>query len=622
MASTIRVPTIFTATDNFTSVVSKMTAGVSNFSKASESAAQRFSRKMKSASNDMALAGTAIVAPLGIAINSAVKFEDKMADVAKTTGLTTEESDKYGKSILELSKKTRTSISQLQDIGVVAGTIGVAKNELEAFTKAGNEFAIALGSDFGSTEEAVTQVAKLKNLFKETRGIDIATSMTKAGSAINEVSNMAGSADNINEFMLRIGALPDAMKPTIQQSAALGGFLEDAGLSAEIAAGGFSNLLLVAGKNMSGFAKQMGMTVQSANQLYQTDPTQFALKFSKSLKKLKPRELALTLDELKVGSQESIKVVGALSSGYDKLNGSTKIVNGKLVEQKGLLQVSNQAFSEGSSIALEAAKKNGTLAGKLEIAKNNMENLSITIGTQLAPAITKLIEEVQPIIEKFTKWISDNPELTKTIAALGLGLFLLSGVMRAVATAIDIATFAQWLLNIAMTANPIGAIIAAIVLMIAWIALVINKWDEWGAAVALFSGPIGWTISLFQSFKRNWDMIVQAFKTDGIIGGLKAIGKTILDALLMPVQQLLELISKLPGVGDIAKGAAEKIKALRLEMGTLEAPETKQAKATANATLNGQVNVNVSAKNGVTADTQTKSNGGIPIRTTSTQGAF
>ena len=604
MASTIRVPTIFTATDNFTSVVSKMTAGVSNFSKASESAAQRFSRKMKSASNDMALAGTAIVAPLGIAINSAVKFEDKMADVAKTTGLTTEESDKYGKSILELSKKTRTSISQLQDIGVVAGTIGVAKNELEAFTKAGNEFAIALGSDFGSTEEAVTQVAKLKNLFKETRGIDIATSMTKAGSAINEVSNMAGSADNINEFMLRIGALPDAMKPTIQQSAALGGFLEDAGLSAEIAAGGFSNLLLVAGKNMSGFAKQMGMTVQSANQLYQTDPTQFALKFSKSLKKLKPRELALTLDELKVGSQESIKVVGALSSGYDKLNGSTKIVNGKLVEQKGLLQVSNQAFSEGSSIALEAAKKNGTLAGKLEIA------------------ITKLIEEVQPIIEKFTKWISDNPELTKTIAALGLGLFLLSGVMRAVATAIDIATFAQWLLNIAMTANPIGAIIAAIVLMIAWIALVINKWDEWGAAVALFSGPIGWTISLFQSFKRNWDMIVQAFKTDGIIGGLKAIGKTILDALLMPVQQLLELISKLPGVGDIAKGAAEKIKALRLEMGTLEAPETKQAKATANATLNGQVNVNVSAKNGVTADTQTKSNGGIPIRTTSTQGAF
>ncbi len=638
MASTMRVPTIFTAVDNFSSVVKKMTAGVSNFNGTTSSAIDRFNRKANAAANSMAVAGTAIIAPLGVAVNAAIKFEDKMTDVAKTTGLSAEESDAYGKAILDMSKKTRTSISALQDIGIVAGTIGVAKNELVAFTKAGNEFAIALGKDFGSTEEAVTQVAKLKNLFKETRNIDIATSMTKAGSAINEVSNVAGSSANINEFMLRIGALPDAMKPTIQQSAALGGFLEDAGLSAEIAAGGFSNLILVAGKNMTGFARQMGMTVQSANALYSTDPTQFALKFSKSLNKLKPRELAMTLDQLKIGSQESIKVVGALGSGYEKLTGSSKMVNGVLVEQKGILELSNQAFKDGISITAEADKKNGNLAGKLEMAKNNMEALSIIVGTKLAPVLTKIIDKITPIVESLGKWADDNSDLIITIAEVGLALFALSATIKAITIVTNIykwamtlyagaakaVTVAQWLWNAAMWANPIGLIVAGIIALIAVIVIIIAKWDEWGAAITLFMGPIGLVISGFKSFYDHWESIKTAFKTDGIIGGLKRIGQVLLDVLLKPLQQLFEMVG--------LDSWADKIKKFRSDMklitegemkATLEAPEAKQAKATANATVNGQVNVNVSAKGGATAKVSPMNNfGNIPVRTTSTQGSF
>jgi len=618
----MRIPTEFIAIDKFSSVVQKMTAGTKNFGNTATAAIDRFNAKANVVAGNMAMAGTAIIAPLGVAVNAAVKFEDKMADVAKTTGLSEKESESYGKAILEMSKKTRTSISALQDIGVVAGTIGVAKDELVAFTKAGNQFAIALGSDFGSTEFAVEQVAKLKNLFKETRGIDIATSMTKAGSAINEVSNSAGSAKNINDFMLRIGALPDAMKPSIQSSAALGGFLEDAGLSAEIAAGGFSNLILVAGKNMTGFAAQMGMTVQSANKLYQTDPTAFATTFAKSLNKLKPRELAMTLDNLKIGSQETIKVVGALGSGYEKL-----------AKVQG---ISNKAFADGTSINAEAAKKNGTLAGKLEMAKNNMEALSITIGTQLAPILSKLIDKVVPIIEKFGKWANDNPGLITTIANVGIALLVMSGIIKGVTIVTSIfqgvmflysnaakaVTVAQWLWNAAMWANPIGLIVLGVIALIGFIALVIAKWDEWGAAVSLFMGPLGMVISVIQSFRRNWEMVTEAFKTGGILEGIKAIGKVLLDAILMPVQQLLELLAKIPGMGDLAGGGAEKIKALRESMGTLEAPEGKQAKATANANINGKVGIEVSAKKGTEAKTTSNFTGGIPVVVSPTQGAF
>lgn len=619
MANTMKVPTEFIAIDKFSSVVNKMTAGVSNFSKASQSAAVRFSKKTSEVANNMAVAGGAMIAPLALAVNSAVKFEDKMADVAKTTGLTAEESENYGKAILDMSKKTRTSISALQDIGVVAGTIGVAKDELVAFTKAGNEFAIALGSDFGSTEEAVTQVAKLKNLFKETRQIDIATSMTKAGSAINEVSNKAGSARNINEFMLRVGALPDAMKPSIQASAALGGFLEDAGLSAEIAAGGFSNLILIAGKNMSGFADQMGITLKEAKRLYETDPTQFAIKFSKSLNKLKPDQLALKLDKLKVGSQESIKVVGALGSGYEKLN--------------DVLGVSNKAFEEATSIGAEAAKKNNTTAGKLDVVKNNMEALSITIGTKLAPILTKLIDKVTPIIEKFTKWADENPGLVQTIAYVALSLLGMSVVLKTLSGAVQLYTAAQWLANAAMAANPIGLIVAAIILLIGYIYVAITHWESFGAAMLQFLGPIGWVINAFMVLYDNWDSIKKAFQTEGIIGGFKRLGVVIFDMILYPLQQVLELLSKIPIIGKAANVALSGVSFLRAQLGAstgeneekiskLESPESKQVRATANATVKGKVDIDVSAKNGAKAETKTKSFGAIPINLTNTQGAF
>lgn len=604
MAATMRIPTEFTAIDKFTSVVSKMTSGVSNFSNSTTAAIDRFNTKANKVAGDMAIAGGAIVAPLGLAVNSAIKFEDKMADVAKTTGLSTSESEAYGKAILDMSKNTRTSISALQDIGIVAGTIGVAKDELVAFTKAGNEFAIALGSDFGSTEEAVTQVAKLKNLFKETRNIDIATSMTKAGSAINEVSNMAGSADNINNFMLRIGALPDAMKPTIQQSAALGGFLEDAGLSAEIAAGGFSNLILVAGKNMTGFANQMGMTVESANKLYQTDPTQFAVKFSKSLNKLKPRELAITLEKLKIGSQESIKVVGALGSGYEKLG---KVMN-----------ASNDAFTKGTSISDEAAKKNETMAGKLAMAQNNIQTLSIVIGTQLAPILSQLISYVTPIITSFTTWIAENPKLTKTIAFLGLGLLGLSAIIKGVTFATTAWSVAQTVLNFIMTANPIGIIIVAIAAMVALIIGAIAYWEDWGAAILLMTGPIGWIINLFMSLRKHWDSIVEAFSSGGIIQGFKRLGAVILDSVLYPVQQLLGMLAKIPGVGTLLAPALKGIEILREK---LDVVEPKQDTMVNKTEMKGNINMTVNDKQNNIGAIQTDF-GGIGVNTTKTQGAF
>lgn len=157
-------------------------------------------------------------------------------------------------------------------------------------------------------------------------------------------------------------------------------------------------------------------------------------------------------------------------------------------------------------------------------------------------------------------------------SAIGILTVAINGATIA-ARAAQIATAAwsaaQAVLNAIMTANPIGLIIAACAALIGIVVQVIRKWDEWGAAFSLILGPLGLLISMVQSFRRNWDSVVKAFKADGILGGLKRIGQVMLDAVLAPIQQLLELLSNIPGLGHLAGKGAQKIASLRASMNTL-----------------------------------------------------
>jgi len=140
----------------------------------------------------------------------------------------------------------------------------------------------------------------------------------------------------------------------------------------------------------------------------------------------------------------------------------------------------------------------------------------------------------------------------------------------------SILTAKQWLLNIALNANPIGLVVGAIAALIALTVVVIKKYDEWGATLALMLGPFGMIINLVQSFRRHWDSITEAFNQGGIVSGLKRIGLVMLDAVLMPLQQLLEIASKLPGsLGDLASSGVTGIENLRKKFDLLPPVEIK-----------------------------------------------
>ncbi|MEG0929535.1 phage tail tape measure protein [Algoriella sp.] len=178
-------------------------------------------------------------------------------------------------------------------------------------------------------------------------------------------------------------------------------------------------------------------------------------------------------------------------------------------------------------------------------------------------------------ISKFQNKLADAAgEWMPFIQFIGMGAITIASIISILTTLNEVLgiskivtrmmTAEQWSLNAAMYANPVGIIIAAIVALVAIIGIAIYKYDEWGAALLQFLGPIGWVINAFQSIKDHWDSIVNAFKTDGIIGGLKRIHLVLMDTFLKPLQQILEMISEFDPTG-LSDGLLKRVSDFRTQ---------------------------------------------------------
>ncbi|KKL55627.1 hypothetical protein LCGC14_2253530, partial [marine sediment metagenome] len=100
------------------------------------------------------------------------------------------------------------------------------------------------------------------------------------------------------------------------------------------------------------------------------------------------------------------------------------------------------------------------------------------------------------LFKRFAKFIKDNIGLIKQLSIIFLALVV---TIKAIAIAVKIYTAVQWLLNVAMSANPIGLIIIGIAALIAGIVLLVLNWEK------------------VVTFLRNvWNKVVNF-----VVGGLK-----------------------------------------------------------------------------------------------------
>ena len=167
-----------------------------------------------------------------------------------------------------------------------------------------------------------------------------------------------------------------------------------------------------------------------------------------------------------------------------------------------------------------AEKQGKTAAGQAQILSNKFGEIQETVGQKLLPALMTLAGWGLKTID----WIEKNQETVKKIV-IGLGAFaavvltimaaikIYNGVLMVIRAATLVWTAAQWLLNTALFANPIGLIILAVAALIAIIVLVATKtqffqtvWNaSWGFIKAVAASVARW-------FRDTWNATLDWFK--------------------------------------------------------------------------------------------------------------
>lgn len=300
-------------------------------------------------------------------------LDDALAAVRKTTGMTTGEVDQLKESLKNID--TRTATNELLKIAEQGGRLGIAKEDIESFTKAVDVANVALGDSFGGgAEEIATVLGKIRNAYKETNTGEIGDSFNRIGSVINELgATSAASEQNIAEFTRRVGAMPEVFKPTIQQAMALGAAFEENSVDAEVASRSYAILLKTASADIDKFAQSMGEPVEAMRELINTNPTEFALKFAASLKGLNATQTGEYLKNLGLNADGLSKALGALSNNTERVH--------------EMFTIANKAYSDGTSLLNEYNVVNNNTSAQLEKAKNAVAVARAELGEKLAPVL-------------------------------------------------------------------------------------------------------------------------------------------------------------------------------------------------------------------------------------------
>lgn len=294
------------------------------------------------------------------------KLSEAQTNVMKTTGMTKKEVDELTKSFGVL--QTRTARIDLLGIAETGGRLGIAKDDIQDFVKVMDKASVALGDSFeGGPEVVAEKLGRIKGLYGELKDASVETAFESVGSALNELG-AAGTASeaNLSEFVTRVGAMPEAFKPSIAEALGLGAAFEESGLKAEVAAGNYSKVISIASNNAAGFAQVMNKSKKEVEDLLNTNPNEFFLQFADSLKGMNAVDLAKTLDALKLNDNEVKMVLGAASKNTD------------LFREK--IDLANKSLAEGTSLTTEFDIKNNNFAATLEKIKKTVSGLFTADG--------------------------------------------------------------------------------------------------------------------------------------------------------------------------------------------------------------------------------------------------
>lgn len=413
------------------------------------------------------LAGGAIFNLMGGMVKSSAELSDAIADVRRTTGLTTEQV----KGMVEQFKNldTRTPRAELMALAADAGKLGLsAEQDVMAFVRAGDQLRVALGEELG--DDAIKNIGKLVDLFRLKEQFGLEQSMLKVGSTLNELGMSSTAAEGyMVEFLKRMGGIAPLAGITIDQTLALGATLDSLGQTSEVSSTALSKMFVKMASEADQYARLAGMSTEKFRDVMSKNALDAFIAVLEGSKKTEGGIIALTetLGEMGVDGSRAAGVFGALANNTDVL-----------AKQ---LQIAAGAFQEGTSVTDEFRIKNETLAASL--AKLQKEIMQTFITTGVADMVKEWVAQLRELLA----WLRRNAEVFRVfgqvLLTVGTALAAYKATVLATTVAtragmaittawttlqglltgqIRLATAAQQAFNTVTKLNPIGLVVAAL----------------------------------------------------------------------------------------------------------------------------------------------------------------
>lgn len=151
----------------------------------------------------------------------------------------------------------------------------------------------------------------------------------------------------------------------------------------------------------------------------------------------------------------------------------------------------------------------GAAATAANSAEGQMKRLSLTIAEtkeSIGAAFLPILEKLLPKLQSFAQFAQNN---TGAITALIVAVGGLAAVIVTLNAIMKVITITQLALNFAMMANPIGAIVGSISLLIASFALLVQKTGSVkGAFIAMGNSVIGVVEAMANSVNQAINLII------------------------------------------------------------------------------------------------------------------
>lgn len=462
-----------------------------------------------------------------VAINASIN--DSLADVAKTTGLTTDEVNGLFEELKKL--ETRTSLEERLDIAKIAGQLGIAKEEVIGFTEAIDKITVALGDELGGdVEQIATDLGKINEVFNVSDALGVSGGLNAIASSINELgASGTANAGFIVDFTQRLGGIAPQAKISVDEIIGLAGTLDELGISSEVSSSALIKLLTSIGEDVPTFAKIAGQSVEDFNETLERSGNEALVAVLRGAEQSGEGLGALSEQLKKLGIEDvrSTQAIGALANNLDLLTEKQRI--------------SKEAFEEGTSVTEEFAKKNQTLQAEFDKLTNTVQGFIVSANFQqtLSGGISGLNQFVK-VLASLPEVISENKELL-----IGLGVAVASfnaqliisksaqladiAIKKIQAVTTSIVTTAQTALNTAMKSNPIGLVVSAIALVVTGLIALEKKFGVVSATMKGFASFVRELFSVVAETVQGFAEGFDAITSGDVTGGLKKIGASLVN---------------------------------------------------------------------------------------------